>query len=349
MAVEHGIWKVGDTPQLLCNSIIDSEKLLEDQIRKDISILNENWMLIGQQVYTDFNKYIDLLAVDAEGKVIIIELKKDKTSREVVAQILDYASWVMDLDATRLSEIYLKYINQNVSLSNAFEAKFGNELSEESLNQNHSMVIVSSELDASSERIINYLNKYTTLNINVMFFKVFEDNNSKYISRSWLIDPQESEERAISKTNQLPWNNEFYCSFGYEEDGRSLDDAKKYGFISAGGGSWYTNTLNLLNEGNRVWVNIPKKGYIGFAEVIGPKTSIDDFSKDKELEGKYLTCLENGEDNAEYVVPVKWIYLADNPVKELGFFGNQNTIAKPVTPKWEYTVQRLKKIWDIRD
>ena len=79
MAVEHGIWKVGDTPQLLCNSIIDSEKLLEDQIRKDISILNENWMLIGQQVYTDFNKYIDLLAVDAEGKVIIIELKKDKT------------------------------------------------------------------------------------------------------------------------------------------------------------------------------------------------------------------------------------------------------------------------------
>ena len=132
MAVEHGIWKVGDTPQLLCNSIIDSEKLLEDQIRKDISILNENWMLIGQQVYTDFNKYIDLLAVDAEGKVIIIELKKDKTSREVVAQILDYASWVMDLDATRLSKIYLKYINQNVSLSNAFEAKFGNELSEES-------------------------------------------------------------------------------------------------------------------------------------------------------------------------------------------------------------------------
>ncbi len=228
MAVEHGIWKVGDTPQLLCNSIIDSEKLLEDQIRKDISILNENWMLIGQQVYTDFNKYIDLLAVDAEGKVIIIELKKDKTSREVVAQILDYASWVMDLDATRLSKIYLKYINQNVSLSNAFEAKFGNELSEESLNQNHSMVIVSSELDASSERIINYLNKYSTLNINVMFFKVFEDNNSKYISRSWLIDPQESEEKAVSKTNQLPWNNEFYCSFGYEEDGRSLEDVNSH-------------------------------------------------------------------------------------------------------------------------
>ncbi len=47
MAVEHGIWKVGDTPQLLCNSIIDSEKLFDNQIRKDISILNRkldvNW------------------------------------------------------------------------------------------------------------------------------------------------------------------------------------------------------------------------------------------------------------------------------------------------------------------
>lgn len=74
MAVEHGIWKIGDTPQPLTPVRLGSEALLEEQITKDIAILNPGWLLIGRQVYTDFGKIIDLLAMDATGSVIIIEL-----------------------------------------------------------------------------------------------------------------------------------------------------------------------------------------------------------------------------------------------------------------------------------
>jgi hypothetical protein len=35
--------------------------------------------------------------MDRRGDLIILELKKDKTPREITAQILDYASWVKDL------------------------------------------------------------------------------------------------------------------------------------------------------------------------------------------------------------------------------------------------------------
>ena len=38
---------------------------------------------------------IDLLAMDGEGRLIIIELKKDRIPREIVAQVLDYASCVL--------------------------------------------------------------------------------------------------------------------------------------------------------------------------------------------------------------------------------------------------------------
>jgi hypothetical protein len=38
--------------------------------------------------------------------LILIELKKDRTPREVVAQALDYASWAAELTPECLSQIY---------------------------------------------------------------------------------------------------------------------------------------------------------------------------------------------------------------------------------------------------
>ena len=38
--------------------------------------------------------------------------------------------------------------------------------------------------------------------------------------------------------------------------GRSWDDVRRNGYISAGGGAWYTRTLQLLSPGDRVWVHI---------------------------------------------------------------------------------------------
>jgi hypothetical protein len=47
----------------------------------------------------------------------------------------------------------------------------------------------------------------------------------------------------------------------------------------------------------------------------------------------------------EYFVPVEWIETnpLDKAVWEVGFFGNQNTVCRPRTSKWEHTVERLKR------
>jgi hypothetical protein len=50
-----------------------------------------------------------------------------------------------------------------------------------------------------------------------------------------------------------------------------------------------------------------------------------------------------------YAVRLKWLYTVpyDKGVWEKGFLANQNTVALPTSPKWEYTVQRLKTLWGI--
>ena len=70
---------------------------MENWIEKDPSLLGLDIMNIGRQVPTDFGGRIDLQDINAEGDLTIIELKRKRTSREVVAQTLENASWVNNL------------------------------------------------------------------------------------------------------------------------------------------------------------------------------------------------------------------------------------------------------------
>lgn len=75
MAIEQGVWKlaggVGESPRKLRPTGLADEGLLEEQIMLDISILNRGWLLVGRQMRTAYDKLIDLLAIDANGSVII--------------------------------------------------------------------------------------------------------------------------------------------------------------------------------------------------------------------------------------------------------------------------------------
>jgi hypothetical protein len=92
MPIQHAIWKVGTSPEPLSLSKLVTEKDLEDMITARPEIPSAEWMLIGRQEKTGFGGIIDLLAIAPDGALVLIELKRDKTPREIVAQALDYAS-----------------------------------------------------------------------------------------------------------------------------------------------------------------------------------------------------------------------------------------------------------------
>jgi RecB family endonuclease NucS len=94
MPIHHAIWKVGTQPQPLVESSLTTERLLEEMIVAAPRVLSDEWMLIGRQEDTSFGGRIDLLAIAPDGALVLIELKRDRTPREVVAQALDYAGWV---------------------------------------------------------------------------------------------------------------------------------------------------------------------------------------------------------------------------------------------------------------
>jgi hypothetical protein len=172
---------------------LDKEERLEDWIEQDSSILGLDVLFIGRQVHTPYSGKIDLLAIDGLGNLVIIELKRDKTPRDVVAQVLDYASWVNELQEDEIRELSATYLKK--TLTEAFFERFAIKLPE-ALNQAHRMVIVASELDDSSERIVQYLSAVHSLDINVVFFSCFNQGGKELVGRSWLMDPVKVEAQA---------------------------------------------------------------------------------------------------------------------------------------------------------
>ena len=196
MPIGVGIWRINDTVKKISFSPIETESKLESLLDRDISVLDPALMVVGRQVLTAYGKLVDLLAIDAQGDLTIVELKKNKTPpREVVAQILDYASWAQSLTYEQITAIYSdKHPGQR--FEQAFSERFGLEELPESLNENHRLVVVASELDDSTERIIDYLSSNFGVPINAVIFRYFKESENEYLARTWLIDQNQVEAQA---------------------------------------------------------------------------------------------------------------------------------------------------------
>ena len=59
--------------------------------------------------------------------------------------------------------------------------------------------------------------------------------------------------------------------------------------------------------------------------------------------------MKDDPEKAEKLVRVEWLKTvsSDHAIKEKGFFGNQNTVARPIAQKWNHTIERLKRRFEI--
>jgi len=87
---------------------------------------------------------------------------------------------------------------------------------------------------------------------------------------------------------------------------------------------------------SRAWFRNPAEVTAGLCEDPEPASS--------------LRLAANDPETADYLVRVNWLKTVDptEAIHEKGFFGNQNSVARPRAPKWEYTVGRLKKRFGVK-
>jgi hypothetical protein len=193
------VWAVdeGDCLKEMNRSKLDYEVRIENWICNNVSVLvpdNSGLLVIGRQVETSFGGIIDLLCMNGDGDLVIVELKRDKTSREVTAQALDYASWVQDLTLQQVEDIASAHLKGR--LKDAFVHTFNRGYSGVIMNGQHSIMIVASGIDDGTERIIRYLSS-KGIAINFVRFHLFKSADGKeQLVRTFAVPPGQAKENS---------------------------------------------------------------------------------------------------------------------------------------------------------
>ncbi|MEA2109539.1 MAG: endonuclease NucS [Pseudomonadota bacterium] len=255
MPTEMKLWQINNQrPVSIPKQKLDFESRLEEWLWHDINLINSDLLVIGQQVETAYGGIIDLLSLDHVGNLVVLELKRDKTPRDIVTQTLDYASWIQDLGHETINELANRFL-KGKNLEQAFREKFQTDLPEV-LNERHRMFIVASSIDSATERIVKYLSETHDVDINVATFAYFKTEQGEFLGRSMLLDENEVQSRGESKSKRKP--------------PRSLEElrgfAEKSGVIEL-----YDKALLELNPlfggMNRTLTNVAFVGYMGDKKV----------------------------------------------------------------------------------
>lgn len=334
MAVNMILWEVqGNSLVEMPKTGLDSEERLEDWIAADSAILGLDVLIVGRQVETEFGGRIDLLGIDRQGDITILELKRGRTPRDVVAQVLDYATWIVNLTPKDIDAIAADYLENG--LADTFRSHFNASLPE-SINTDHSMIIVASELDEASERVVQYLAARYGVNVNVIFFSFFKHNEKELLGRAWLMDPEDVKDISISRRKR-PWSGYWFVNVG-ECERRNWDDCRKYGFISAGGDRKYSKPLQHLKVGDRFFAYMKGLGYTGLGEVTSEAVMARDFVigeegaklLDQELTEPGMTKDRDNPQRSEYVVGVNWLkaFAREEGRWFTGGFANEHIVCK---------------------
>ena len=183
---EVKIWAVDDAStvaSLHSKSQVDTEALLEETLVKNPGLLMPGLTLVGRQTPTPGGP-LDLLGVDEHGKLVVFELKRGTLSREAVAQVIDYASY---LDAMELAEL-AEYISERsgehgIEKIEDFQEWHSQDFGELGTLKPLRMFLVGLGTDDRTERMVRFLAENSGMDISLLTFHGFAYDGKTLLAR----------------------------------------------------------------------------------------------------------------------------------------------------------------------
>lgn len=123
---------------------LEERNHLQEWIANEPSSLGEELLIIQKEFdgFADTKERLDLLAIDKQGRLVIIENKLDDSGRDVTWQAIKYASYCSSLSKAEIIQIYQKYLlGSDVSAEDSISEFLGKPIEDVELNPDNSQRI----------------------------------------------------------------------------------------------------------------------------------------------------------------------------------------------------------------
>ena len=145
---------------------------------------------------------LDILALDGDGHLIVVELKRDKAPDTVEMQALKYAALVSRFTRDDLDQVHARYLsksrNDDVSVEDAAsELDAWAEISEESLRLPN-IVLMATDFPQTVTATVVFLHQQLGLNIKLLVFQAYQTANDVLVTVSQHYPPAGIEEFVLT-------------------------------------------------------------------------------------------------------------------------------------------------------
>ncbi|MCH8822749.1 MAG: hypothetical protein IH984_04500 [Planctomycetes bacterium] len=287
--------KTGNISPLISCSAADlrvKEKQIEKWITLNPSLLFTDAgsvMVIAQELSGEL--LADLLAVDSQGNLIIIEIKRHWSDRKTAGQILDYAARLSKWDYEAFNNRWKLHKGEQAGdLLKSFRNFVENpSFSEEDFLKTKRLFILASHADEGLKRIIIWLRDEYNVPIDFVPFTFFEDGDDVFLHMD-KIDVQ-----PIPKT--IKFDGDWFFNTNETHSTGAWKNMIERGVIAAYGYGEATTKMkmDMPATGNRVFVYVNRKGIIAAGNIT------------EEISEQGLGMFNKDTNGDEYHRAVDWI------------------------------------------
>lgn len=207
-----GAWRVTDDgPVQLGSTQIELEKHLEDWIERDPRLAGEGLRIVARQLTVEGGGRLDLLAVEPQGRLVVIEVKRAKLEDVALTQALTYAA-VLAREATDLllARITSNAADRGITLPEDLGAQL--DVPEGDLREVIS-VVIGAGFGVGTEALLDYLSGQFGVPIRAVSLQVFDVGGGEPLL---IREITEVEQAGVTETTSSKYSIEAVTAYATE-------------------------------------------------------------------------------------------------------------------------------------
>lgn len=233
------LWAIGQSDKSgleaqVCDGVKETatEQQLEELLVSSPDLLEDGLKLVTRQSITAGGP-LDLLGVDHDGRLVVFELKRGSLTRDAVAQVLDYLSYLAELDVDDRAKHVERYSGANgIEPIKDFRAWYQEEFNGdiEALALPPRAVLVGLGVDDKARRMVEFLSAQS-VPVELLTFHAFRHDGKLFLARQVEVLSKESV-ASTDRNYTKAQNQEMLVALADEHQCRGLLDELREALVT---------------------------------------------------------------------------------------------------------------------